>query len=238
MNHMVAEIDDKHLPVGLDVRNPNGRALLDRDLLGKYVNRCAFPKALVWLMKDSTLPPIVKFNDKHLAIAMGAALMTQRNRAENVPEEELQKLVFEPFANPFRVYELYRDVEAFLNVADTGAEFYCFNSRGYWKESDDILEPIPLKTSLTLQTAVLMDQLEWEPWSIIPGAALPTRDSVEKILPGYYDRYNPYNRLNLDKYYALLKNRFQQRIDFLTNSDLKEKPELQKLILDALKLNI
>jgi len=129
-------------------------------------------------------------------------------------------------------------VEAFLKVADTGAEFYCFNSRGYWKESDDILEPIPLQTSLTLQTAVLMDQLEWEPWSIIPGAALPTRESVEKILPGYYDRYNPYNRMNLDKYYALLKNRFQQRIDFLTNSDLKEKPELQKLILDALKLNI
>jgi phosphoenolpyruvate carboxykinase (ATP) len=45
---------------------------------------------------------------------MGAALMTQRNRAENVAEDELNKLVFEPFANPFRVYELYRDVEAFV----------------------------------------------------------------------------------------------------------------------------
>ncbi len=40
--------------------------------------------------------------------------MTQRNRAENVAEDELNKLVFEPFANPFRVYELYRDVEAFV----------------------------------------------------------------------------------------------------------------------------
>ncbi len=129
MNHLVVDIDGKRTPIGLDVRNSNGRALLDRALLGKYVNRCAFPKALVWLMKDSVLPPVIKCTDKYLAIANGAALMTQRNRAENVTEEELNKLVFEPFANPFRVYELYRDVEAFLKVADNGAEFYCFNSR-------------------------------------------------------------------------------------------------------------
>ncbi|NLN85596.1 MAG: phosphoenolpyruvate carboxykinase (ATP), partial [Candidatus Cloacimonetes bacterium] len=128
MNHAVIDLDGKRVPVGQDARNQNGRALLDRSLLGNYVNRCAFPKALVWLMKDSVLPPVLKLADKHLAIAMGAALMTQRNRAENVTEEELNKLVFEPFANPFRVYELYRDVEAFINVADNGADFYCFNS--------------------------------------------------------------------------------------------------------------
>jgi len=188
-------------------------------------------------MKDSTLPPIVKFNDKHLAIAMGAALMTQRNRAENVPEEELQKLVFEPFANPFRVYELYRDVEAFLKVAETGADFYCFNSRGYWKESDDILEPIPLNTSLTLQTAILMDQLQWESWDLLPGAMIPTRESVEAILPGYYDKYNTELRGNYDKYIALLKDRFRQRKDFLLSSDLTERPEIQEKLIQSLQVN-
>ncbi|MDD4224548.1 MAG: phosphoenolpyruvate carboxykinase (ATP) [Candidatus Cloacimonetes bacterium] len=238
MNHAIVELDGKRLPVGQDARNQNGRALLDRALLGNYVNRCAFPKALVWLMKDSVLPPILKLDDKHLAIAMGAALMTQRNRAENVTEEDLKKLVFEPFANPFRVYELHRDVEAFIHVADNGADFYCFNSRGYWKESDEALEAIPLKTSLTLQTAILLDQLEWEPWSVLPGAMIPTRASVEKILPGYYDRYDPAKRGNLDKYRDLLHDRFQQRRDFLLGSDLQEKPELQKLVVDALTLNI
>jgi phosphoenolpyruvate carboxykinase (ATP) len=238
MNHMTGEVDGKRVPIGLDARNKNGRALLDRALLGKYVNRCAFPKALVWLMKDSVLPPALKLEDKHLAIAMGAALMTQRNRAENVTEEELNKLVFEPFANPFRVYELYRDVEAFLGVKDNGADIYCFNSRGYWKESDDILEAIPLKTSLTLQSAILMDQLEWEPWDILPGAMIPTRVSVEKILPGYYDRYDPTKRGNKEKYEALIKDRFQQRRNYLMGSDLKEKPELQKKIVDALNLKI
>lgn len=234
MNHTVMELDGKRLPIGLDTRNQNGRALLDRALLGNYVNRCAFPKALVWLMKDSVLPPVLRLTDKHLAIAMGAALMTQRNRAENVTEEELQKLVFEPFANPFRVYELYRDVEAFIHVADNGADFYCFNSRGYWKESDDILEAIPLKTSLTLQTAILLDQLEWEDWNLLPGAKIPTRESIEKILPGYYDRYDPARRGNPENYLALLKDRFQQRRDYLLGSDLTERPELQQKVVEAL----
>ncbi|MCB5276255.1 MAG: phosphoenolpyruvate carboxykinase (ATP) [Candidatus Cloacimonadaceae bacterium] len=236
MNHAVLNIDGKRIPVGQDLRNQNGRALLDRSLLGNYVNRCAFPKALVWLMKDSVLPPVLKLTNKHLAISMGAALMTQRNRAENVTEEELSKLVFEPFANPFRVYELYRDVEAFLNVADNGADFYCFNSRGYWKNSDSELEAIPLKTSLTLQTALLTDQIQWEEWDLLPGSMIPTRDSIEKILPGYYDRYDPSKRGNMDKYLSLLKDRFQQRINFLTDSDLKERPETQAELLKALQI--
>ncbi|MDZ4182797.1 MAG: phosphoenolpyruvate carboxykinase (ATP) [Candidatus Cloacimonadaceae bacterium] len=238
MNHMIVEVDGKRQPIGLDVRNSNGRALLDRALLGKYVNRCAFPKALVWLMKDSVLPPVIKLADKHLAIAMGAALMTQRNRAENVAEEELNKLVFEPFANPFRVYELYKDVEAFLHVAESGADFYCFNSRGYWKESDDILEAIPLKTSLTLQTALLTDAIQWEPWSVLPGAMIPTRESIEAILPGYYDRYHPGKRGNEDKYMELLADRFKQRADYLNGSDLQEKPELLKDIVSKLALKV
>ena len=237
MNHMVMEVNGKRIPVGQDLRNSNGRALLDRSLLGAYVNRCAFPKALVWLMKDSVLPPVIKCTDKHLAIAMGAALMTQRNRAENVTEEELNKLVFEPFANPFRVYELYRDVEAFLAVADNGADFYCFNSRGYWKESDEVLEAIPLKSSLTLQTAILTDKIAWEPWKLLPGAMIPTRESIEAILPGYYDKYDPSKRGNMDKYMALLKDRFNQRCEFLRSSDLTERPETQAKLMAALKIN-
>ena len=238
MNHAILNLDGKRIPVGQDLRNQNGRALLDRSLLGKYVNRSAFPKALCWLMKDSVLPPLLKFKDKNLAVAMGAALMTQRNRAENVTEEDLKKLVFEPFANPFRVYELYRDVEAFLDVVESGAECYCFNSRGYWKNSDSELEAIPLKTSLTLQTAILTDQIEWEEWDMLPNAMIPTRASIEKILPGYYDRYDPKKRGNAKEYLGLLQDRFQQRTDYLLESDLKEKPETQKALLDALKLKV
>ena len=234
MNHAVIDYKGKRWPIGQDVRNSNGRALLDRDLLGNHVNSCAFPRALIWLMKDTVLPPVIKITEKYLAIAMGAALMTQRNRAENVTEEDLKKLVFEPFANPFRVYELHRDVDAFLSVADNGADFYCFNSKGYWKESEEKLEAIPLVTSLTMQTAILTDKLEWEPWDMLPGAMIPTKESIEKILPGYYEKYHPKNRGNMKDYIHLLKDRFHQRVDYLKNSDVQEKPEMLSNLIKAL----
>lgn len=236
MNHLQLNIGNKNWPIGLDIRNSNGRALLDRDLLGKHVNKCSFPKALIWLMKDSVLPPVIKIEDRYLAIALGAALMTQRNRAENVAEEELKKLVFEPFANPFRVYELHKDVEAFLNVMDSGAEIYAFNSKGYWLESDEVLEKIPLQTSLTIQTAILTDQLEWQDWSNVPGAKIPTKESIDRLINGYFDRYNPSTRKNPEDYFETLTDRFKQRIDFLKDSDVKDKPEILENLVKSLKV--
>lgn len=236
MNHALMEVKGKLLPVGLDLRQANGRAILDRDLLGTWVNRCSFPKALAWLMKDTILPPIIKFSDSYLAVAMGAALVTRRNRAENTTEEELQKLVFEPFANPFRVYELYRDVEAFKEVLDSGAECYCFNSAGYWRSSDTDLEDIKLQSSLTLQTAILTDKLTWQKWNLLPGAMIPTRNCLEEILPGFYDKYDPDKRLNRKDYLDLFKNRFEQRKAYLASTDLKSKPELLEKLLDKLQI--
>jgi phosphoenolpyruvate carboxykinase (ATP) len=237
MNHSQICIDGKNIPVGLDLRNDNGRSLLDRDLLGKWVNKCSFPAALCWLMKDAILPPVIKFTDKYLAISMGAALATMRNRAENVKEEELNKLVFEPFANPFRVYELYKDVEAFLALVESGADVYCFNSSGYWKSSDTQLESIPLQTSLTLQTGILMDKIEWEPWETLPGAMIPTQESIDKLIPGFYEKYNPYKRNHYNDYLNLVDERFKQRREFLDSSDLREKPALLLKLLTSLKIH-
>ncbi|MCF7858373.1 MAG: phosphoenolpyruvate carboxykinase (ATP) [Candidatus Cloacimonetes bacterium] len=238
MNHSLMDVNGKILPIGLDIRQANGRALFDRDLLGKWVNSCSFPKALAWLMKDSVLPPILKLKDHYLAIAMGAALVTKRNRAENVKEEELNKLVFEPFANPFRVYELWKDVEAFHKVVENGAECYCFNSASFWKSSEEDLEDIKLKTSLTIQTAILTDQLKWENWKLLDGAMIPTKESIERILPGYYKAYDPHSRQNITAYKQLVVSRFKQRRDFLKNSDLSTKPQLLQKLIKSLEINI
>jgi phosphoenolpyruvate carboxykinase (ATP) len=234
MNHGLIEVDGKVLPLGQDRRNSNGRALFDRDLLGAYVNRCGFPDLICWLMKDSCLPPLLRFKSQALAVAMGASLMTRRNRAENVPEEELAKLVFVPFANPFRVYELWRDVKAFAKVFEQGAVGYCFNSGGFWKSSDVDLQGIPLATSLRLQTALLLNELEWESLDILPGAQIPTKASVEAILPGYYDRYHPDNVENRAAYLATVRSRFRQRMVFLQSSDLHDKPGLLLSLINAL----
>jgi phosphoenolpyruvate carboxykinase (ATP) len=234
MNHGLIEKDGRVLPLGQDLRNSNGRALFDRDLLGVYVNRCGFPDIICWLMKDTCLPPVMRFTDPALAVAMGASLMTRRNRAENVSEEELAKLVFVPFANPFRVYELWRDVQAFLKVFGQGAVGYCFNSGGFWKASDIDLRPIPLKTSLTIQTALLLDRLEWENLDLLPGAQIPTQKSVDALLPGYYDAYHPANVENRAAYLATLRGRFRQRMMFLQTSDLHDKPGLLLSLINAL----
>lgn len=234
MNHGLIEVDGQVLPLGQDLRNSNGRALFDRDLLGTYVNRCGFPDIICWLMKDNCLPPVMRFTSQPLAVAMGASLMTRRNRAENVPEEELQKLVFVPFANPFRVYELWRDVQAFMKVFGQGAVGYCFNSGGFWKSSDLDLKPIPLKTSLTLQTALLLNQLEWENLDILPGAQIPTKKSVEAILPGYYDMYHPDGVESRQAYLSTMRSRFRQRMVFLQSSDLHDKPGLLLSLINAL----
>jgi phosphoenolpyruvate carboxykinase (ATP) len=93
-------------------------------------------------------------------------------------------------------------------------------------------------TSLTLQTAILTGQLEWEDWEPVPGTQVPTRESVEKIVPGYYDRYDWHTVKNMDQYVATLRDRFQQRVDFLTKSDVTERSDLLARLLDALKVNI
>lgn len=235
-NHGTINVNGKSLPLGQDVRNNNGRALIDRDILGEYVDTCEFPESICWLMKDSTLPPLLKLNNIDLSVALGAALMTKRNRAENVKEEDLDKLVFIPYANPFRIYKLSKDVEAFNKVFETGAHGYCFNSTGFWKSSDSDLTKIPLQTSLTLQTAILTDQIEFEDWDLLPGAQIPTKESIDKLIPGYYNTYNPANVENLFEYITVLKNRFAQRREFLENS-LQDAPELLENLTNALQIN-
>lgn len=236
MNVGIIEVDGKIAPLGQDIRNPNGRALIDRDLLGTYVNRCAFPDIMVWLMKDTCLPPVIRFTDTYLAVAMGASLMTRRNMAENVSEADLKQLVFEPFANPFRVYELWKDVEAFVSVFEAGAIGYAFNSVGFWKTSDREFYKIPLQTSLTLQTALLLDSLEWENWEMLPGAQIPTQESVERLIPDYAARFDPRAVDNPEFYREALQDRFHQRRVFLQNSDLPSKPELLMRLVNTLMI--
>jgi len=235
--------DGKLFPVGQDLKNPNSRAMLDRDLLQNYSDSTGFPDAICWLMKDSTLPPIVRFDDINLGLAMGATLMTKRTAAENVPVEEMKKLVFEPFANPFRVYELWRDCQAFKTLIEEGTKVYAFNSGGFWGGGfDDLgretLVPIPLATSHRLHTAVLMGELEWCTWDMLPGACLPCAHSVDAILPEYSTKYTPDYVHNYESYIHTMNDRFQQRRKYLEESYHKESADIFLDLIKALKPNL
>lgn len=238
MNNLGMEIDGKILPIGLDTRNNNGRAIFARKLLGSTCDRIGFPNYIGWLMKDNTLPPIVKITDRNLAVALGATLMTKRTAAENISPEDMKKLIFEPFANPFRVYPLYEDCLGYEKVFESGCECYVWSGGGggWWDGDDQKSKPVTLKSSLTLQTAILTGILDWEPWDLLDGAWLPTQETVDSIIPNYYDTYNPVTIPNQAKYLIVLKDRFNQRVAFLNSSDIKEKPKLLSRLVASLKI--
>ena len=61
---------------------------------------------------------------------------------------------------------------------------------------------------------------------------------IEKILPGYYDMYNPNTVPEKEAFVDLLKDRFQQRRDFLSTSDVREQPELFRNNLNPVAIRI
>ncbi len=101
-----------------DIRNGNGRTVKSFFSTPNRVNKLSEKiNAVFWIMKDDSLPPLVKINDPVTAAVFGATLATKRTTAENVsPDVDLKSLVIEPFANPFRVYPLAEDYEAFKQL--------------------------------------------------------------------------------------------------------------------------
>jgi phosphoenolpyruvate carboxykinase (ATP) len=71
--------------VSEDIRNGNGRAVKSRFWSPNRIDRIDEPlNAIFWLMKDPTIPPVLKITGHSLASAMGATLATKRTSAERL----------------------------------------------------------------------------------------------------------------------------------------------------------
>lgn len=101
-----------------DIRNGNGRTVKSRYVTPDRVDYLAEKiDAVFWIMKDDSLPPVVRIDDPVLAAVFGLTLATKRSSAENVVGNvNLEKLVIEPFANPFRCYPLREDYADFRDL--------------------------------------------------------------------------------------------------------------------------
>ena len=85
--------------------------------------------AIFWLMKDQTLPPVVRLKGSDLAAVFGATLATKRTSAERLaPGVDPDALVIESYANPFRTYPLGQDFERFRALFDDGVDCYILNT--------------------------------------------------------------------------------------------------------------
>ncbi|MBN2289772.1 MAG: phosphoenolpyruvate carboxykinase (ATP) [Candidatus Glassbacteria bacterium] len=235
MNSGVVIVDDKKIPLLNDVRNQNGRCIKSRDVLGTVADKTGKPHSVVWLMKDSTLPPIVRLDNTILATAMGATLMTKRTAAENVSPEEMKKLVFEPFANPFRCHALSTDCELFLKLFRSGTACYVFNTGGFWNNSDSDLIDVPKELSLRLQQAIVADEIEFDPLKILPGASVPKTGGMSKIWPDYAKHFDPRRAVKQQEYKDVMFDRFGQRISFL-ESEMVRNLELRQAMVKSLML--
>ncbi|URZ88348.1 phosphoenolpyruvate carboxykinase (ATP) [Floricoccus penangensis] len=129
-------LDDegKKVIIMQDVRNGNGRTVKSRYVTPNRVDHLDESiDAIYWIMKDDSLPPVVKIDDPVLAAVFGLTLATKRSTAENVVGNvNRDDLVIEPYANPFRSYALGEDYKDFRNLlAKDGVDCYILNTGFY-----------------------------------------------------------------------------------------------------------
>ena len=78
-----------------------------------------------------------------------------------------------------------------------------------------------------------MGELEWEEWDMLGGALVPKPEIIDRIIPDYSSLYTLNNIQNREDYLKVLKERFNQRKQFILNSDVNQKPDLLKKLMDA-----
>src|SRR5699024_2791628 len=120
MQNVGVTIDNngKKVPVLQDIRNGNGRTVKSRYVTPNRVDHVAEPlDAIFWIMKDDSLPPVVKITDPILAAVFGLTLATKHTNAENlVGDVDMDELVIVPYADPFRIFPLGEDYENFRDL--------------------------------------------------------------------------------------------------------------------------
>ena len=213
-------MDDEGRKVVLaeDVRNNNGRAIKSQFWTENRVNYVDEPvNAIVWLMKDKTLPPILKIDDPVLASTMGATLATRRSTAEKLDAHvDPNALVIEPYANPFRTYPLALDYESYKKLfSECGVECYIMNT-GFFLDNK-----VPKEVTLDLLERLVEGTLEFKPFY-----KYPNLEYVE--VPGFEPPFQ------VREYHHQLHKAFEFRYDYVEKL-IGHKNELPQEVLDVLK---
>ncbi len=183
-----------------DLRNGNGRTIKSRYSAKNRVDREQAPlDSIFWIMKDDSLPPVVKLSDPVIAATFGLTLATKRSTAENVIGESRDKLVIEPFANPFRVYPLTEDYHDFKELFEKQqANCYIINTDSYNGKNID------KDTTLGILEAIANETSEWTKFGALPQMSYLS-------IPGYEVD------LNDATYAKKLRQRLQDRLVWVNN---------------------
>ena len=199
--------DGKVQLVTEDIRNGNGRAIKSKLWSPNRVDKLDAPvNAIFWIMKDPTIPPVVKLKGSALASVMGATLATKTSSAERVAAgTDLNALRIVPYANPFRTYPLANDYEKFKKlVEEKNVDCYIINTGDFMGKKVN-----PADTLGILET-IVEEKAEFKPWG--PFSDIEIMD-WEGFVPDLKD----------PEYVGQLKARMQDRVNavegFATKKD-------------------
>ena len=219
--------DGKIQLVTEDIRNGNGRAIKSKLWSPNRVDKIDAPvNAIFWIMKDPTIPPVVKLKGSALASVMGATLATKTSTAERVAAgTDLNAIRIVPYANPFRTYPLVNDYEKFKKlVEEKNVDCYIINTGDFMGKKVKPADTLGILETIVERRATFK---QWGPFEDI------------EIMD--WEGFTP--DLNDADYKAQLKNAMETRVDavkgFATKKEGYDKlPDealaaLQKLV-DAL----
>ena len=176
------DAEGKLVLVTEDIRNGNGRAIKSKLWAANRVDKLSEPiNTIVWLMKDHTLPPVVKVEDPVLASVMGACLATKRSTAEKLAEGvDINALVFEPYANPFRTYPLKEDYEKFKALFEERGVSCCIINTGHFMD-----KKIPKEVTIGIIESIVDETADFKDFGTL--SEIKTMD-VPGFMPDFTDK--------------------------------------------------
>ncbi len=199
--------DGKIQLVTEDIRNGNGRAIKSKLWSPNRVDKIESPvNSIIWIMKDPTIPPVVKLKGAALASVMGATLATKTSTAERVAAgTDMNALHIVPYANPFRTYPLVNDYEKFKKlVEEKNVDCYIVNT------GDFMGKKVQPKDTLGILESIVEGKAEFKKWGNF--------DDIEIM---DWEGFTP--DLNDADYKNALKDAMQNRVDavegFATKKD-------------------
>jgi phosphoenolpyruvate carboxykinase (ATP) len=125
-------------------------------------------------------------------------LATKRTSAERLITGSYDTLVFEPYANPFRMYPLVDDYNCFKKLISNNVSCYILNTANFMGKD------IPKELTLSLLEQIVDDKANFTPWPEMPEFSFIPVDGYQPDMSDV--EYRKAFKANLQERYTFIEN--------------------------------